>query len=194
MVALGTVVPFQNGGVIQGVFSEFALHASVSFEVTSYSASTVKQGEMIVSGSGTAVWDMSAHATDPENHSDRGSFALNVFATGNQIPLGDGAVWAHAQGNLTGTLPAETNTGASGDIQPTQAMRKLKQPRATYLPGGFFSRSRIGINSATTTLSLGRPAAVLTSIRVARSSTRKGRPSKSNAVVCGSNSSYPRPS
>jgi hypothetical protein len=140
MVALGTVVPFQNGGVIQGVFSEFALHASVSFEVTSYSASTVKQGEMIVSGSGTAVWDMSAHATDPENHPDRGSFALNVFATGNQIPLGDGAVWAHAQGNLTGTLPAETNTGASGDIQPTQAMRTA-EAAAGYLLAGRLLQS-----------------------------------------------------
>jgi hypothetical protein len=111
-----TVVPFQNGGVIQGVSSVLVLHTGISFEITSYSPSTVKQGEMIVSGSGTAVWDMSAHATDPENHPDRGSFALNVFATGNQIPLVDGAVWVHAQGNLTGTLPAETNTGASGDI------------------------------------------------------------------------------
>jgi hypothetical protein len=111
-----TVVPFQNGGVIEGVSSVLVLHTGVSLEITSYSPSTVKQGEMIVSGSGTAVWDMSAHATDQENQPDRGSVALNIFATGNQIPLGDGAVWVHAQGNLAGTLPAETTTGASGDI------------------------------------------------------------------------------
>jgi hypothetical protein len=108
-----TVVPFQNGGVIQGVSSVLVLHNGINFAVTSYSPANVKQGEMIVSGSGTAVWDMLAHATDQD---DRGSFALNVFSTGNQLPVGDGAVWVHAQGNLTGTLPAETTTGASGDI------------------------------------------------------------------------------
>ena len=124
-----------QGAPIKGLGAQWVLHRGVSFLPTTFNSGNVEQADIFVAG-GTSVWDMSLHATDQTNHPDQGNFVLNVTSAGSRLSLGTATVWAHAQGTATGTLPAEKNTSASGEISVEIVFTdSVSSPAGITIPG-----------------------------------------------------------
>lgn len=109
---------YMNGAPIGGVVSQWKLHDGLSLSTGTFTQSDVPEANSIVT-TGINVWDMSKGADDQQNHPDVGASTLQISNAGTQITVGDGTVWQHVKGHAENTLPADGNTGATGEVKVT---------------------------------------------------------------------------